>query len=130
MKMYQTHPSRLVWKIIQIFCKNCCAIWISDVSTKCQPSWKKLFHHFVLMCANMCAKFHDHRIGSLETRPEIFPQFWVATRKCNRNRVMKNSNSTSRVTNKQHYKITLFWKFLSNQTDIFKELLPSTTNVF
>ena len=36
----------------------------------------------------------------------------------------------SHLTYKQCYKIILFWKFLSNKTDIFRELLPNTSDFF
>ena len=37
---------------------------------------------------------------------------------------------TSRATTKQYYKIVIFYKFLSNKTDIFRELLPNNTEIF
>ena len=42
--------------------------------------------------------------------------------------IHKNNIDTFRITNKQYYKIILFWKFLSTETDIFRELLPNITN--
>ena len=42
----------------------------------------------------------------------------------------KDNTDTFRVTNKQYYKIILFLKFLSNKTDIFRELLPNTSDFF
>ena len=41
-----------------------------------------------------------------------------------------NNINTSRVTSKQYCKTILFYKFLSNETDIFRELLPITTDFF
>ena len=38
---------------------------------KCQPIWKKSFHHFVpVRCANMCTTFYAYRISSSEIRQE------------------------------------------------------------
>ena len=42
----------------------------------------------------------------------------------------KKNIDTFRVTNKQHYKAMLFYKLLSNQADIFTDLLPNTRNLF
>ena len=39
-----------------------------------------------------------------------------------------NNNGTSTVITKQYYKVILFYKFLSNKTDIFRELHPNTTD--
>ena len=36
----------------------------------------------------------------------------------------------NRVIPKQYCKILIFYKFLSNKTDIFRELLPNTTDFF
>ena len=44
--------------------------------------------------------------------------------------IHKINIDTSKVTNKQYYKIILFKKFLSNKTNIFRELLPNTTDYF
>ena len=41
-----------------------------------------------------------------------------------------NNIDTSRVTTKRFCKIILFWNFLTNKTDIFRELLPNTTDLF
>ena len=37
---------------------------------------------------------------------------------------------TFKVTTKQYHKIILFYKFLSDETDIFRKFLPNTTEVF
>ena len=42
---------------------------------------------------------------------------------------ISNKIDTSRVTTKHYCNIILFYKF-SNETDIFRELLPNTTDVF
>ena len=43
---------------------------------------------------------------------------------------VSNNIDTSTDTNKQYCKIILFYKFLSNKTGIFRELLPYSTNFF
>ena len=43
---------------------------------------------------------------------------------------ISNNIDTSRATTKQYYKIILFYKFLSNESDIFRELLPDITDFF
>ena len=43
---------------------------------------------------------------------------------------ISNNIDTSKVTPKQYSKIILFYNSLSNLTDIFRELLPNTTNSF
>ena len=43
--------------------------------------------------------------------------------------IYKNNTDTFRVTKKQYYKTIIFQKFLSKETDNFRELLPNTLAV-
>ena len=44
--------------------------------------------------------------------------------------IQESNIETVRVTNKQYYIIILYLKFLSNKIDIFRELMPNTTDFF
>ena len=44
--------------------------------------------------------------------------------------IHKTNIDTFRVTNKQYYNIILFLRFLSNETDIFRELQLNATDFF